>query len=133
MAYLNPSGTASIPAKTMYVTGIRIDTMNTVVAVATTATVLQWGCAVGSSGTSFATADSATAGTRAPRRMILGLQSFPVGATVGAVANTIDVKFDAPLMVEAGTYFHIILKIPIGTATSTELFRGTIMINSYAE
>jgi hypothetical protein len=133
-AYLNPAGTSAIPGKTLVITGVRIDTLNNVAAVATTATVLQWAIAVGSTAVSLATTDSATAGTRAPRRLPLGVQTMPIGTTVGAMATpTIDVKFSTPLMVEAGTYCHIILRMPIATATATEILRGVVMINGYFE
>ncbi len=55
--------------KNLFITGIRIEAVNTGAAVATTATLLQWGLAVGGTAVSLATADSATAGTRAARRI----------------------------------------------------------------
>lgn len=133
-AYLNPAGTAIIPGKTLVITGVRIDTFNTVAAVAGTSTVLQWSIGVGGTAVTLLTVDSATAGTRATRRLNLGTQVFLVGAAAGANCDrNIDVKFPSPLMVEAGTYCHIILKMPIATATATEIIRGVVMINGYFE
>jgi hypothetical protein len=43
------------------------------------------------------------------------------------------VSLYSPLMVEAGTYCHIILKIPVGIATSSLYYRGNIIINGYWE
>lgn len=119
--------------KNLVIRGIKIDTYNTGAAVATTATVLEWGLGVGSTAVSLATTDSATAGTRAPRKITLGVQSFAVGSAIGAVANTIDVNLDAPLYVEAGTFVHIILQMPVGTATASQVIRGTVTINGYFE
>jgi hypothetical protein len=62
--------------------------------------------------------------------MTLGIQTFPVGATVGAAATPIDVRFTTPLLAEAGTFVHIILQMPIATNTATEVFRGTCMIDA---
>ena len=133
-AYLNPQGTASIPGKNLIVTGVRIDTFNTVAAVATTATVFQWSIGVGSTNISLATTDSLSTGARAPRRLILGVQTMPIGTAVGAMATpTIEVTLSSPLIVEPGTYCHIILKMPIGTATATEIYRGTVLVNGYFE
>lgn len=133
-AYLNPVGTSAIPGKTLVITGVKIDTFNTVAAVATTATVLQWSIGVGGTAITLVTTDSATAGTRAARRLPLGIQTMPIGTAVGAMANpTIDVKFSTPLMVEAGSYCHIILKMPIATATATEIIRGVVAVNGYFE
>jgi hypothetical protein len=80
------------------------------------------------------TADSTTAGTRAARRLPLGIQTMPIGTAVGGMANpTIDGRLSTPLMVEAGTFCHIILKMPISTATATQIIRGFVMINGYFE
>jgi hypothetical protein len=130
-AYLNTVPTTAITGRNLVIRGVWIESLNTVVAVATTATVLQWSLGVGSTAVSLATAEAAT--TRAPRRIMLGLQTFPVGATVGATAARIDVNLDAPVVVEPGTYFHVILKVPIGTATATEIFRGIVGVNAYWE
>jgi len=132
-AYQVPAAAAASGNRNLYITGIRIEAMNTVVAVATTATVMQWAIAFGSTAVSLATTDSATAGTRGPRRIALGLQTFPVGATVGATATPINHSFRTPQLVEAGTFVHVILKMPIATATATEIFRGTVMLEGFFE
>lgn len=132
-AFLVPAGSAAVPAKNLIVRGVRIDTYNSGAAAATTATVLQWALGAGSTGASLATADSATTGTRAPRRLALGIQAFPIAAAIGTLAAPVDVNLDAPIMVETGTYLHIILKMPLGTATASQIIRGTVMINGYFE
>lgn len=133
-AWTNPAGTATIPAKTLVVTGIRIDTFVTGAAVATTPTLLQWGIGIGSTAVSLATSDSATAGTRAARRLPLGAQTLAVGTAVGGMANQpVQVDFTTPIIVEAGTIFQIILKMPIATATASSIIRGTALVNGYFE
>jgi hypothetical protein len=131
MAFLNPVAAVGLTGRTLVIRGIWIDTYNAVVAVATTPTVLEWSAAVGSTAVSLATTDTAVA--RVPKRIALGVQSFVVGALAGAQAPRIDVNLDAPLVVEPGTYFHIILRMPYGTATATELFRGQVGVNAYWE
>lgn len=130
-AYLNPVPTTSITGRNLVIRGVWIETFNAVVAVATTPTVLEWSLAVGSTAVSLATADGAA--TRAPKRISLGSQSFLVGALAGANSERCDVNLDAPVVVEPGTYMHIILRVPYGTATATELFRGMVGINGYWE
>lgn len=133
-AYLNPAASATIPGKVLVITGVRIDTFNMGATVATTPTTLQWAIAVGGTAVSLVTADSATAGTRAARRLLLGTQSLPVGTVVGGNCDrNIDVDFGAPLTVEPGSYCHIILKMPIGTATGSQIVRGVVMVNGYFE
>ena len=130
-AYLNPVPTTGITGRNLVIRGVWIETFNAVVAVATTPTVLEWSLGVGSTAVSLATADAAA--TRAPRRIALGSQSFLVGALAGTNSERCDVNLDAPVVVEPGTYMHIILRVPYGTATATELFRGMVGINGYWE
>ncbi|TXH14231.1 MAG: hypothetical protein E6R03_09755 [Hyphomicrobiaceae bacterium] len=119
--------------KNLFITGIRIETVNLGAAVATTATVLQWGLGIGGTAVSLVTADSATAGSRAARRIALGLQSFAIGAAIGTVATPIVHSFQTPLVAEAGTFVHVILKMPVGTATASQIVRGTCLIEGFFE
>ena len=121
-----------VPAgQTLVIQGIWIDTMNTGAAVATTATWLQWALGVGSSAVSLATAEGAA--TKAPARIALGNQVFPIAAAIGAQATRIDVNLDAPLVVNATEFVHVILKMPLGTATASQIVRGVVGINAYFE
>lgn len=130
-AFLNPAAAVGVTGRNLVIRGVWIDTFNAVVAVATTPTVLEWSAAVGSTAVTLLTTDTAVA--RLPKRIALGVQSFVVGALAGAQAQRVDVNLDAPLVVEPGTYFHIILRMPYGTATATELFRGHVGVNAYWE
>jgi hypothetical protein len=133
-AFLNPAGTAAVPGRTLFVTGIRIDSLNTGAAVATTATVLQWGCSAGSTAVTLAgTVDSA--GAKIVRRVALGIQSWAIGAAIGAapLPGPIDTQFSSPLVVNAGEYFHVIMKQFLGTATASQVIRGVCFINGYFE
>lgn len=133
-AYQVPAGTTTQPARNLMITGVNIYTFNMGAAVATTPTLLQWGLGLGSTAVSLATTDSATAGTRAPKRILLGAQTLAVGTAVGGAADKeINVQFNTPLCVEAGTYCHVIVKVPVGTATASQIVRGIVMINGYFE
>jgi len=111
----------TVPAGSRFMCeGIKIDAYNTVVAVAVTSTVLEWAMGFNSSAVSLATANIV-------RRQV-GVQSFPIAAAVGAVATPIDVDFSVPEVVESGRFVHVILNIPVGTATATEIFRGVCLI-----
>lgn len=133
-AYQVPAGSTTQPARSLIITGVTIYTFNMGAAVATTPTLLQWGLGLGSTGVSLAVTDSATAGTRAPKRILLGAQSLPVATAVGGSADKeINVSFQTPYTVEPGTYCHVILKMPVGTATASQVVRGIVMINGYFE
>ena len=128
-----PAGTSIAPGKTLYITGIHIEAVNTGATSATTATIIQWGIATGSSAVSLATADSTV--NKSPRRLTLGLMSIPIGALAGTTftGSPMDIQFDSPLVANAGEFVHVIMKQFLGTATASEIYRGTITINGYFE
>lgn len=107
----------------LYVDSVRIDTWNTGAAVATTETLLQW---------FMGEAAAATLATNSFRRT-LGLQSLPIGAAIGAQAQTIDRMLNTPFVVHGGRVFHIGLKMPRGTATASQIIRGIVDIGGYFE
>lgn len=127
-AYQVPAQTATNQGRTLVVHSINISTFNMGAAVATTPTLLQWGIAHDGTAVSLATAD--TASTKAPRRVPLGCQSLPVGLAVGGSVPNLSVDFRQPLSVNAGNYLHVILKIPVGTATASQIVRGVVTINA---
>lgn len=124
-AFLVPAGYQ------LYVKGVYIDCVNTGAAVATTPTVLDWSIGVNSSAVTLVTADGA--GTWASRRVPLGMQSWIVAAGIGAPVECIKRTFGAPLVVDGGRYLHIIVQVPIGTATASQVIRGDVFINGYFE
>lgn len=110
------------------VTRVQITSINMVAAVATTATILQWGLGFNSSAVSLA-----TAAPYAPMRKVIGLQSFPIAAAISAMPSNPTVIWEGLETVQPSRFFHVILKVPIGTATATEIFRGTCDVSGYFE
>ena len=115
----------------LLVSRIGISSMNTGAAVATTATLLDWSAGINSTAVSLATADSAPA--YGPRRVGLGVQGFASGDAIGKAANDLVRRFKNPLIIEPSRYFHIILQMPVGTATSNQIIRGDICIDGRFE
>lgn len=114
----------------LFITGIRIDAMVTGAANATTATILDWGLGINATAVSLATADSGA--VWAPRRIPLGMMGCLAAAAIGQKLDPqIEVNFPTPLVVEASRYVHVILQIPVMTATASEVIRGDVMINGY--
>jgi hypothetical protein len=106
---------------TLRVKRIRIDTKNAVAAVATTAHELEWFVVTN------LTAANLTGATAA--RMPLGLQAFPIAAAVSSLATPIDVDLsDSPIACMPGRVFGIGLRMPIATATATQIIKGTVAI-----
>lgn len=108
----------------LVVTGIHIETFNMGAASATTPTLLQWFAGVDGTAVTLASANF---------RKSLGIQSIPVGTAIGGSVTAIDQTFDAPLVTNSGRFFHVGLKVPVGTATASQIIRGIVSIRGYFE
>lgn len=128
-SYQNPAGTTAITGRTLVITGIRIDG---IVTTALTGGPVYYllSLAFGHTAVSLATAEAAT--TKAARRIPLGLQSYPVTAAVGALATTINLKFDAPVVLYPGEFVAVVAK-NVGTVTSAGVITFLIGFDAYNE
>jgi hypothetical protein len=115
----------------LFIDSISISAINTGATVGTTATILDWSIAANASAVSLATADGA--GTWAPRRRPLGVQGFLVGDLIGKTANDIVRSFATPMVVDGGRFLHVIVQVPVGTATASQVIRGDVQIDGYFE
>ena len=130
--YTMPAGSTIVNGRSFYITGVDIHSWVNGAAIATASTVLMWGIGVGSTAVSLATADAIA--TKGPRRVPLGTQYFAIGSEVGKTADNISCDFlQSPLMAEPGTIIHIILRIPVGTATASQTFEGSVTVKGYWE
>ena len=135
-SYQNPIGGVNQTPRTMKLCGVKVDCVNSVAAVATTASVFAVAVAWGGTALSLATAETGsfvTATAKARRIQPIGVISFPVGAAIGAQASGIQFDFDAPIVINPGEYIQIVAKILLGTATATEVFQWVISPNLYHE
>ena len=108
------------------VTGIHIEAYNMGAASATTPTLLQWGLAMNGS-----TVNLSSGGAF---RKALGCMSLPTGAAIGAeFSKILDIRFAEPLITDSAKFFTVILKIPVATATASEIIRGCCDISGYFE
>lgn len=132
-AYLNPAQTSLIPGKNLIIRGVTIDAVNLGAVGSALGVVQQWSLGIG--GTAVAMpADSATAGTRAHRRVPLGFIAFPASAAIGAqCTRPIDVNLDSPVVVEPGTYLIVYMKPIAGPSNAGQITRGVCYINGYFE
>jgi hypothetical protein len=116
----------TVPAPfTFKCTGLRISSFNMGAAVATTPTILQWFAANNSSSINLTTAGL----TRTP----IGAQSFAIADPIGKVAADIDMPFDTPLRTDGGRLFIVGLKMPVGSATASQIIRGTVGVRGFFE
>lgn len=131
-AYLNPAGTATLPGKTLYITGIRVGECVAMAAASTNAIALFFAAAVGSTAAATSTADAAAA--VGPRIIPLGATGFGATAAIGDVRAGFHVDFNGgPLICPPGTYVHFIVR-PVGTVTSNTLtVGGSVTFAGYFE
>jgi hypothetical protein len=113
---------------TLIVNAIAIDTWNFGAAGATTPTLMQW--SAGANSTALTLATAVASGYRVHH---LGSQSLPVGIAIGANVSPIIRVFTTPLITEAGRFFAIILRIPVGTATASQVIAGNVHVDGYLE
>lgn len=127
--YQNQTGSATIPGRNLFISNIRVgETFNTVAANAATPIILQWAAGVGSTASAISTADSLTAGTRSPRRVVLGGQQFATGAVIGTMSPGFSFEFKPPVLVEPATYAQIYMRVISGTATGNSI-RGSVVVS----
>lgn len=133
-AYQAPIPSATSGNQNLYITDISIQAMVTGTTSATTPTAMIFGMGIGSTAPSLATVDSIVAGTRAPRRLPLGNITIPTGTTSGTtVTQNIAKVFPAPMLIDAGTYFQLICRMNVGTATAGENIVLTVSIGAVWE
>lgn len=115
-----------------YVTGVTITCANTgAIGSAITPSIFDWSIGVNSSAVSLATTDGA--GTWAPRRIPLGIQSFALSVAIGSTASDLVRTFTPAIVCDSGRYLHIILQVPSGASTASEIFRGDVLVTGYFE
>lgn len=141
-AYQVPLGGINQTPRNLIITGIRIDSVNIGAAVATTASVMQWSVGYGAwipAGTlppltQADTASFATATTKSWKRVPLGLQSWIVGAAIGAPAEVMEIDLgDSPIVVHPGEWVSAIAKFIVGTATASQVIWCTVQFRSHYE
>jgi hypothetical protein len=130
-AFQNPTGTATLPGKTLYVTGVRVGEAYVSTAASTNAILLSYILMVGASSSTTSTADAST--TVSGKSIAIGGHGFSATEAVGNYKNGFEVRFDSPLMVPAGHYFIFVVR-PFGTVTSNTLIvTSSLAVNGYFE
>ncbi len=129
-SYQVPLGTAALPGKSLYITGVRIQgIVSTILAGGPILGI--WSLAFGHTSVSLVTAEAAT--TKASRRIPLGIQTFPATAAVGVQADRdINVRFEVPVVVQPGEFIQTVLK-NIGTVTTTGVITFLVAFDGYWE
>lgn len=128
-SYQVPAGTAALPGKSLYITGVKIQGAITT-ALTGGPVVYAWSLAFGHTAVSLATAEAAT--TKAPRRIALGFDSFAAAAAVGVVGTMLEYKFETPVLVQPGEFVQTVAK-NVGVVTTLGVITYLITFNGYFE
>jgi hypothetical protein len=122
--YTNPAGSVSQPPRNLTITGIKISSVNIGAAVATTPTTISWSLAFGGASANLAVAEAVAltaASVKSFRRVPLGIQSWAVGAVVGAKDTDLYMPFASPIVVHPGEMVALVAKFIQGTATASQV------------
>lgn len=127
-SYANPVPTAAIPGKTLFIKGIKIQGIVTTI-LAGGPVYYAYAANYGHTNVSLATTEAAQA--KAPRRIALGYESYPVTAAVGTLgsANGVYMAFMNPIPVLPGEFFAISAK-NVGTVTTTGVITILVTIDA---
>ena len=130
-AYQNPTGTAVLPGKTLYVTGVRVGEAYVSTAASTNPMFLSYILMVGSSASTTSTADAAT--TVSGKSICIGGHGFTATETIGNYKPGFEMRFDSPLMIPAGHFLLFVVR-PFGTVASNTLaVTSSLAVNGYFE
>jgi hypothetical protein len=129
--FLNPAGTAALPGKTLYVSGVRIGETSVTVGATANPMFLSYIVMAESSASATTTADAAT--TTSGKSTVIGGQGFSATDTVGTMKAGFLMDFNSPLVVPPGKYLTVVVR-PFGTVTgNTLVVSGSVAVNGYFE
>jgi len=130
-AYQNPAGSASLPGKTLYVTGIRVGEAYVATAASTNAIQLTYIVTPGASSATTSTAEGVS--TIGHKAIVVGSHGFSSSEAIGNYKAGFEVRFDSPLVIPPGMFFTFIVR-PFGTVTSNTLvINCSLAVNGYFE
>jgi hypothetical protein len=134
-SFANPAGSINQTPRTLYITGITIQSIVTVALVGGPIIYAHALC-YGGSNVSLATTESTTFATgtaKAYRRVPLGLEGFPATAAVGVVSGVgVRVRFQTPIVINPLEFVAITTK-NLGTVSSAGVITSVVTVNGYWE
>lgn len=128
-SYQVPLGTSILPGKSLYITRITIDAGVTTALVGG-AVLYAYSLAYGHTAVSLQTTETAT--SKAPRRLPLGMQTFPATSAVGIIGTKVDVDMASPILVQPGEFIQLVAK-NLGVVTSAGVITFNVSFGGYWE
>lgn len=133
--FQNPAGSVSQTPRNLIITGVRLQGLVDVV-FAGGPLYLLYSIAFGSTAISLATTETGSfvsGTTKAPRRVMLGVDYFPATAAVGTMGQNIVVQFQSPIVVAPGEWVVITMRNHGGTVTTTGSLLYSCAFDAYYE
>ena len=126
-----PLGTSTVPGKSLYIRGVNVDSVvTTVLAGNATPIVYFYSLAYGHTNVSLATTETAT--SKAPRRKMLGINTFPAAAAAGTQGSEVKTDLETPIVVQPGEFIQVVAK-NVGAVTTTGVITFLIEFDGYFE
>lgn len=128
-SYQNPSATAAIPGKTLYIRGVRVHGMVSTV-LAGGPVLYSYSLAYGHTNVSLATTEAA--GAKAPRRIPIGYETFAAAAAVGVVGSPggLYLPLTAEIALNPGEFVALVAK-NLGVVTTTGVITFQVSFDAY--
>ena len=132
-SYQNPAGSTTVPARKLVVTGIRVQGAVTTI-LAAGPVLYEYSLAYGHTAVSLATAEgtsfSTSPTTKAPRRIILGFETYAATAAVGTIGAGVYMPFNSPVIVNPGEFVAICAK-NFGLITTSGVITFSVTFDAY--
>ena len=133
-SYLNPAPSINITGRTLVVMGVRIQGIITT-ALTGGPLLYFYSLCFGHNALTLLqleTGSFVTAGTKTPRRIALGMETYAATAAVGTLGQGVYVTFQAPIVVNPGEYVAVAAK-NVGTVTTAGVITWLVTYDAYVE
>lgn len=129
-SYQNPVGSATAPGRNLYIRSVEVQSAIQTVLAGGPA-IVAWSLAYGHTALPLNTADGA--GTKAPRRIPIGLQVLTAAQAVNTlVAGAVRKEFDPPICVYPGEFIATVMK-KIGTVLTAGVIAHHVTFDGFWE
>ena len=129
-SYQVPAGSATVPGKSLYITGVRVQGAVTTT-LAGGPVIYAYSLAYGHTAVALNTVE-ANGTVKAPRRVALGFETFPATAAAGVIGGGVYMPFNSPVVVQPGEFVQLVAK-NVGTVTSAGVIVFLVSFDAYFE
>lgn len=130
-SYQNTAASATMPGRTLYITGVKFMSANA--GAANAASIMSWIVGLNFGGTNVNQSTAEGAAAKIARRMFLGAQTLAASAAIGIPATPeISLTFPyAPIVIESGEYIQTFLRFTNYTTTTSQALWVYVTFTGY--